>query len=138
MNCSAPELHFSSRFFGSWPQKRRIASGPLLVLRGRLRLWLILLPDGKIEGPVRVPTTRASLSLVPPLPVHDQDNLQPVLNRRLKVLILQGGRWLVNRVEWRTRAKEMRNEMRFRNLSRSHGVPSSGFLMHVFDVGRCP
>ena len=32
----------------------------------------------------------------------------------------------------------MRNEVRFRNLSPSHGVPSSAFLMHVFDVGRCP
>ena len=48
VNCSAPELHFSTRFFGSWPQKRRIASGPILVLGGRLSLWLILLPDGKI------------------------------------------------------------------------------------------
>ena len=81
---------------------------------------------------------RASLSLVAPLPVHPQDKLQPVRNRRLKVLILQGGRWLVNWLEWRTRAKEMRNEVRFRNLSRLHGVPSTGFLMPVFDVGRWP
>ena len=49
VNCSAPELHFSTRFFGSWPQRRRIPSGPLLVLAGRLSLCLILLPDGKIE-----------------------------------------------------------------------------------------
>ena len=124
--------------FGSWPQKRRIASGTLLVLGGRLNLWLILLPDGKIEWPVPVPTPRASLSLVPPFPLHPQDKLQPIRNRRLKVLIFQGGRWLVNRLEWRTRAKEMKNEVRFRNHSRSHGVPSSGFLMPVFDVGRCP
>ena len=48
VNCSAPELHFSSRFSGSWPQKCRIASGPLLVLGGRLSLWLILLSDGKL------------------------------------------------------------------------------------------
>ena len=39
-----------------------IASGPILVPGGRLCLWLILLPDGKIEGPVPVPTPRASLS----------------------------------------------------------------------------
>ena len=97
MNCSAPELHFSTRFFGSWPQKRRIASGPILVPVGRISLWLILLPDGKIEWPVPVPTPRASLSLVPPLPGHPQDKLQRVRNRRLKVLILQGGRWLVKR-----------------------------------------
>ena len=31
MNCSAPELHFSTRFLEGWPQKRRIASGPILV-----------------------------------------------------------------------------------------------------------
>ena len=85
-----------------------------------------------------VPTPRASRSLVPPLPVHPQDKLQPVRNRRLKVLILRGGRWIVKRLEWRTRAQEMRNEVRFRNLSRSHGVPSSELLLHVFDVGRCP
>ena len=40
MNCSAPELHFSSRFFGSWLQKRRIASGPILVPEGRLSTGL--------------------------------------------------------------------------------------------------
>ena len=34
--------------------------------------------------------------------VHPQDKLQPVRNRRLKVLILQGGRLLVKRLEWRT------------------------------------
>ena len=38
MNCSAPELHFTTRFFGSWPQKCRIASGPLLVLGGQAEL----------------------------------------------------------------------------------------------------
>ena len=138
MNCSDPELHFSTRYFGSWPKNSRMLSGPILVPWGRLSLWLILLPDGKIEWAVPVPTPRASLSLVRPLPVHPQDKLQPVRNRRLTVLILQGGRWLVNRLEWRTRAKEMRNEVRFRNLSGSHGVPSSGFLMPVFDVGRWP
>ena len=37
------------QIMGAWPQKRRIVSGPLLVLGGRLRLCLILLPDGKIE-----------------------------------------------------------------------------------------
>ena len=105
MNCSAPELHFSSRFFGSWPQKRKIASGPLLVLGGRLCLWLILLPGGKVEWPVPVPTLRASVSLVPPLPVHPQDKLQPVRNRRLKVLILQGGRRLGKWLKWQTRAQ---------------------------------
>ena len=30
------------------------------------------------------------------------------------------------------------DEVPFRNLSRSHGVPSSGFLMHVLAVGRFP
>ena len=34
--------------------------------------------------------------------------------------------------------QEMKNEVRFRNLSRSHGVPSSGFPMHIFAVGRFP
>ena len=105
MNCSAPELHFTTRFLGSWPQKRRMASGPILVPGGRLSLWLILLPDGKIEWLVPVPTPRASLSLVAPLPVHPQDKLPPVRNRRLKVLILQGGRLLVKRLEWRTRGQ---------------------------------
>ena len=105
MNCSGPELHFSTRFFGSWPQKRRNASGPILVPRGRLSLWLNLFPDGKIEWPVPVPTPRAILSLVPPLPVHSQDKLQPERNRSLKVLILQGGRLLIKRPEMRTRAQ---------------------------------
>ena len=104
VNCSAPELHFSSCFFGSWPQKCRIASGPLLVLGGRLILCIILLPDGKLEWPVPVPTPRASLSWLPPLPIHPQDKLQPVWNNRLKVLILQVGRLLVKRLEGRTRA----------------------------------
>ena len=31
VNCSAPELHFSSCFFGNWPQNSRIASSPILV-----------------------------------------------------------------------------------------------------------
>ena len=49
VNCSAPELHFSTRFFGSWPQKRRIASGPLLVLGGvrvmvRVRVRVVIKP----------------------------------------------------------------------------------------------
>ena len=65
-----PWAPFFNSIFGSWLQKRRIASGPIVVPGGRLSLWLILLPDGKIEWPVLVPTPRASLSLVPPLPVH--------------------------------------------------------------------
>ena len=104
MNCRAPELHFPNCSFGSWPQTRRIASGPILVPGGRLSLWLILLPDGKLGWPVPVPTPRASLALVRPLPIHPQDKLQPVRNRRLKVLILQVGRLLVKGLEWRTRA----------------------------------
>ena len=105
MNYRAPELHFPNCSFGSWPQKRRIPSDPILVPGGRQSLWLILLPDGKIEWPVSVPTPRASLSLVPPLPVNPQDKLQPVRNRRLKDLILQGGRLLLKRLEWRTRSQ---------------------------------
>ena len=104
MNCRAPELHFPNRFFGSWPQTRRIASGPILVPERRLSLWLILLPDGKLGLPVPVPTATASLSWVPPLPIHPQEKLPPVRNRMLKVLILQVGRLLVKRLEWRTRA----------------------------------
>ena len=103
VNCSAPELHFSTRFFGSWPPNLRIASGPILVLGGRLSLCLILLPDWKLEWPVPFQTPRASLSLVPPLPVHPLDKLQTVRNRRLNVLILQVESLLVKRLEGWTR-----------------------------------
>ena len=37
--------------------------------------------------------------------VHPQDKLQPVRNRRLKVLILQGGRRLEKGLQWPTRAQ---------------------------------
>ena len=69
---------------------------------GKLSLRLILLPDWKLEWHVLVQTPRASPSLVPPLPIHPPDKLQTVQNRRLKVLILQGGRLLVKQLEWRT------------------------------------
>ena len=92
----------------------------------------------KLEWPVPVPTPRATLSWVPPLPIHPQDKLQPVRNRRLKVLILQVGRLLVKRLEWRTRAPGDEEWVRFRNLSRSHCIPSTGFPMHFFSVRRFP
>ena len=53
----------------------------------------------EIQWPAPVPTPRTSLSLVPPLPLHPQDKLQPIRNRRLTVLILQGGRLLGKRLE---------------------------------------
>ena len=31
VNCSAPELHFSTCFFGNWPQNSRMASCPILL-----------------------------------------------------------------------------------------------------------
>ena len=49
VNCRSPELHFPNRFFGSWLQTCRIASGPILVPGCRLSLWLILVPDGKLR-----------------------------------------------------------------------------------------
>ena len=49
---------FQLRFSGSCLQKRRISSGPILVPGGRLSLWLILLPDWKLEWHVPVQTPR--------------------------------------------------------------------------------
>ena len=51
-----------------------------------------------------VQTPGASLSLIPPNPVHPPDKLQTVRNRGLQVLILQVGRLLVKWLEWRTHA----------------------------------
>ena len=59
---------------------------------GRLRLWLILLLDGKLEWHVPVQMPTATLSLVLALPFHPLHNLQTVRTRRLKGLILQVGR----------------------------------------------
>ena len=135
MNCSASKLHFSTHFFGSWTENCRIASGPILVPESRLNLWSIL-PVWKLEWHMPVQTLRVSLSLVPPLPVHPLEKWQAVWNRKLKVLILQLGRLLVKSWNGEPVHQKMKNEVHFRILSRSHGVPSSGFPMHVLAAGR--
>ena len=44
----------------------------------------------------------------------------------------------MGRISKQTFFQRRHTDVRFRNLSRSHSVPSSGFLIPVFDVGRCP
>ena len=138
MNCSVPELHFATRFCGSWPQNRSIASGPILVPEGRLSLWLILLPDWKLEWHVPVQTPRASLSLVAPLPVHALDKLKLYETGSYRCWFSKWGDCLWSGWNGHPEHQQIRSEVRFRNLSRSHGVPSSGFRMHVLAVERFP
>ena len=99
-----PWTLFFNSLFVSWRQIRRIASGTILVLGSRPSLCLILLPVGKLEWPLLLPTLRASLSLVPPIPVHPHGSLQTGWNWGWKVLILQVGRFLVKWQEWQYRA----------------------------------
>ena len=110
----------------------------LFWFRGAGGPYLILHPDWKLEWSAIVQTPVASPSLVPSHPVHPPEKLQTVRNRGLQVLILQVGRLLVKWLEWRTHAPADQKWGSFRNLSRSHSVPSSGFPMHVLTVGRFP
>ena len=91
VNCSAPELHFSTCFFLELATKQQDGFKPYSGSRGKLSLWSVPLPDWKLEWHVPVQTPRPCVSLVPSLPLHPSDKFQTVRNRMLKVLTFPSG-----------------------------------------------
>ena len=111
VNCSAPELHFSTCFFGNWPQNSRVASSPILVPEASWAFSQFVFLIWKLEWQVPVQTPRACLSLVPPLPLHPPDKFPTVRKRVWRCWLPQVGRLLGRRLEVGTRApgdEEMR------------------------------
>ena len=138
VNCSAPELHFSTCFFGHWPPYSRIASSPILVPKAGWAFGQFLFLTGNSSG--RCLSKHLGVSLILPLlPVHPADRFQSVRNRMLMVLTSPSGE-IVRKEAGGGNPSTRRwgDEVPFPNSSQCDGVPSSGCPMHVLAVRRVP